>query len=78
MVFNDCLLFTEIGANIHNVIGYIFLKMLGVPERLKCDGNLAQKSEYDQEYHNHNLQTNPRYREEELQDIYSNKISKRQ
>ena len=29
-------------------------------------------------YHNHKLQTNPRYREEELQDIYSNKTFKRQ
>ena len=43
VVLNDCLLFTEIGANIHNVIGYIFMKMLDVPERLKYDGNLAQK-----------------------------------
>ena len=29
-------------------------------------------------YHNHKLQNNPRHREEELQDIYSNKASKRQ
>ena len=27
-------------------------------------------------YHNHKLQTNPRHREEELQDIYTNKTSK--
>ena len=29
-------------------------------------------------YHNHKLQTNPRHLEEALQDIYSNKTSKRQ
>ena len=29
-------------------------------------------------YHNHKLQTNPRHREEELQDIYSNTTSKKQ
>ena len=29
-------------------------------------------------YHNHKIQTNPRHCEEELQDIYSNKASKRQ
>ena len=28
-------------------------------------------------YHTHKLQTNPRDREEKLQDIYSNKASKR-
>ena len=28
-------------------------------------------------YHNHKLQTNTRHRQEELQDIYSNKTSKR-
>ena len=29
-------------------------------------------------YDNHKLQTNPRHRKEELQDIYSNKTSKKQ
>ena len=29
-------------------------------------------------YHNHKQQTNPQLREEEIQDIYSNKTSKRQ
>ena len=35
---------------------------------------ITPKRKYDQEYHNHKLQTNQRHPEEEL-DIYSNKTS---
>ena len=35
-------------------------------------------SKYDQKYHNHTLQTNPRHRKEEPLNIYSNKTFVRQ
>ena len=37
-----------------------------------------QKVGMIRQYHNHKLQTHPRHREEEPQDIYSNKTSERQ
>ena len=32
-------------------------------------GNALKSEQYDQKYHNHKLQTNPRHRGEELHDI---------
>ena len=41
-------------------------------------GYLTKVSKYDQDIHNHKLQTNPRHREEEPQNIYSTDTSVRQ
>ena len=38
----------------------------------------SQEVSMIRKYHNHRLNTNPQHREEELQDSYSNKTSKRQ
>ena len=41
-------------------------------------GHTQKVSEYDQENHNHTLQTNPRHREEEPQNTNSHKPPERQ
>ena len=46
----------------------------GTPEET---GNVQETGIVIRKYHNHKQQTNPRHREEELHDIYSNKTSKR-
>ena len=44
----------------------------------KIIGIIKKKVSMIRKYHNHNPQTNPRHREEESQNIYSNKTSVRQ
>ena len=50
-------------------MNYGFMQLKSIAE---CSKRVKKVSEYDQEIHNHILQTNPQHREEEPKNIYSN------